>query len=115
LAGLQNDEALFASPLYTNINQDLSIHYVPLMVMSYLGTLKTLLYGPWLWLVGANLWTIRLPMVLAGAATICLFFHLASPLIGRLGAFCGAFLLATDPLFLLTATYDWGPVAIEHL
>jgi 4-amino-4-deoxy-L-arabinose transferase-like glycosyltransferase len=115
LAGLQADEALFAAPLYTNINRDLAVHYVPLMVMSYLGTLKTLLYAPLLAVAGSNIWVVRFPMVLAGALTIFLFYRLAVPLTGPRPALAGCFLLATDPLFLLTSTYDWGPVAIEHV
>jgi len=32
-----------------------------------------------------------------------------------MAACIGALLLATDPAFLLTNTFDWGPVALEHL
>ena len=31
------------------------------------------------------------------------------------GALLAAVLLATDPTFLLTDTFDWGPVALQHL
>jgi hypothetical protein len=46
-AGIQDDEALFASPLYYPLGRELQLrafhHDVPLMMMSYLGTFKTLL------------------------------------------------------------------------
>ena len=62
LAGVQNDEALFASPLYQIQNQDVPApiwqRRVPVMVMSYLGALKAFLYAPVLGLFGASIWTI---------------------------------------------------------
>jgi 4-amino-4-deoxy-L-arabinose transferase-like glycosyltransferase len=85
------------------------------MVMSYVGTLKTVLYAPILTAFGANVWSVRFPMVLAGAATIHFFYELMSEAENAQAARFGAFLLATDPIFILTDTFDWGPVALEHL
>ena len=90
-------------------------HCVPLMVMSYVGTLKTLLYLPILRIFGPNVWSVRLPMVLAGAVTIYFFYKLVRQSAGAGAALLGVSLLATDPTFLLTDTFDWGPVALEHL
>ncbi len=119
LAGIQSDEALFSSPLYPNINQYLWTRpwriNVPVMEMSYLGSLKSFLYIPILQILGANVWTIRLPMVLVGAVTVSVFYKLTLSSLGRKAALLGVFLLATDPLFVLTNTFDWGPVALEHL
>lgn len=84
------------------------------MLMSYLGSFKSFLYLPIFEILGANVWTIRLPMVLLGAATIFVFYKLAFATLGRNSALLGAALLATDPLFLMTNTFDWGPVAVEH-
>jgi hypothetical protein len=118
-AGIQADEALFSAPLFPHINNDLRLsllpHHVPLMVMTYIGSLKTLLYWPIFRIFGANIWTLRLPTVLLGSITIFFFFHLAGASGGTRVAVVGAFLLATDPVFLLTNTFDWGPVALEHV
>ena len=118
-AGIQADEALFSAPLFPHINNDLRLpllpHHVPLMVMTYIGSLKTLLYWPIFRVLGASVWTLRLPVVLVGAITIFFLFHLAEASGGARGAVIGAFLLATDPVFLLTNTFDWGPVALEHV
>ncbi len=118
-AGVQTDESVFASPVYLYMNKEfrarLFHHDIPLMVMSYIGTLKTLLYWPIFAWLGANVWTLRFPMVLAGAATVFIFFLLATRAAGPRAAIIGLALLATDPLFLMTDTIDWGPVAIEHL
>jgi 4-amino-4-deoxy-L-arabinose transferase-like glycosyltransferase len=118
LAGIQTDEALFGSPVYLNTDNHLWGRLarldVPLMVMSYLGSLKSFVYLPILEIFGANVWSIRLPMVLAGAVTIFIFYQLLLASVGRNAALLGAFLLATDPMFLMTNTFDWGPVALEH-
>lgn len=119
LAGVQNDEALFAAPYYQPNARDFCITVfhkrIVLMVMSYIGTLKTALYAPILAVFGGNAWSVRLPMVLAGALTVFLFYYLLQRSAGRRAALLGTFLLATDPAFLLTDTFDWGPVALEHL
>src|SRR5579862_1965153 len=118
-AGIQADEALFSAPLFPYIGKDLRLpllpHHVPLMVMTYIGSLKTLLYWPIFRTFGANTWTLRVPVVLLGAITIFVFFQLARASGGTRAAAIGAFLLATDPVFLLTDTFDWGPVALEHV
>lgn len=121
-AGFQDDEALFASPLYEPIGKELQIrafhHNIPLMMMSYLGTLKTALYWRWLPLAGSSVWAVRLPMAFAGAVTIFFFYRLillSETRSAGAAAGLGAFLLATDPVFLLTNTFDWGPVALEHV
>ncbi len=119
LAGIQNDEALFSSPLFNTLGTSLWSrlrHFdIPLMVMSYLGSVKSLLYIPIFQLFGASVWTVRLPMILVGTVTVFVFYQLVSHLLGRRAALAGAFLLATDPLFVMTNTFDWGPVALEHL
>src|SRR5690242_5107532 len=118
-AGIQADEALFSAPLFPHINKELRLPLlprgIPLMVMSYVGSLKTLLYWPVFRIFGANLWTLRLPAALLGAVTVLFFYKLASLSGGTWTAAIGALLLATDPVFLLTNTLDWGPVALEHV
>lgn len=118
-AGIQNDEALFATPIYTFTPNNLTVtifrHQVPLMVMSYLGTLKTLLYVPIFTILGVTVWSIRIPMVCAGALTIFILFNLTRRSAGRRVALLVILLLATDPIFLVANTFDWGPVALQHL
>jgi 4-amino-4-deoxy-L-arabinose transferase-like glycosyltransferase len=114
---VQNDESLFAVPLYQGMTRDLRLfhHNIQLMVMSYVGTVKTFLWAPVLHVFGPNIWSIRMPAVLVGALTIYLFHRLLK-LAGvsrAVAAVCTA-LLATDPVFLLTNTFDWGPVVLEH-
>ncbi len=121
-AGIQEDEALFSIPFYSALPREYKIrtahHDIPLMVMSYVGALKSWIYWPLIQWFGSSVWTIRLPVVLAGTITVFLFYYLVRDSGGPRSAFAallGAVLLATDPVFLLTNTYDWGPVALEHL
>jgi len=121
------DESLFAGPYYQPAAREFRLrlfhHDIPLMVMTYIGTLKTLLYWPLFAIFGPGFrahpaqaaWVLRLPTVLAGAATVFIFFYLAERSAGRRTAVIAAILLASDPTFLLTNTFDWGPVALEHL
>jgi 4-amino-4-deoxy-L-arabinose transferase-like glycosyltransferase len=60
-------------------------------------------------------WSTRVPVILAGAASIWLLYQLLLKISGRRAALIGCLLLATDAAFLLTSTFDWGPAALEHL
>ncbi|MGC8792761.1 MAG: glycosyltransferase family 39 protein [Bryobacteraceae bacterium] len=116
---MQTDEALFASLIYEprSLEHFVQIFQVriPLMVMSYLGGLKALVYAAWFRLWPPSVWSLRVPVVLAGAGSVCLFFRLLNKTLGRRAAWIGAILLATDTSFLLLTTFDWGPVALQHL
>jgi hypothetical protein len=118
-AGLQNDEVLFAAALYRPATATFSfdvLHYnVPIMLMGYLGALKTWLYAPILLLWAPSSFSIRVPAALIGSLTIWIFFLLLEKLHGRRAAWVGALLLATDSMVLLTTSFDWGPVALQHL
>lgn len=116
--GLQNDEALFAGPLFppkaANVVK-IGHSRLPLMLMSYLGTLKTLIYRPIFAIWGTGVRATRVPMLLAGAGSIWLFFLLLRRIAGYRAAVIGCGLLAADTLYLLTICFDWGPVALQHL
>ena len=126
-AGIQMDEALFAGPYYQPAAREFRLrlfhHDIPLMVMTYIGTLKTLLYWPLMAVFRSHFaahpswtpWVFRLPTVLLGALTVYVFFYLAERSVNRRTATVAALLLASDPTFLLTNTFDWGPVALEHI
>ena len=85
------------------------------MILSYLGALKTWVYDAVFIVFPPGPISLRLPTLLAGAATVWLFFLLLFRVAGRASAWLGALLLATDPSFLLNETIDFGPVAFHHL
>jgi 4-amino-4-deoxy-L-arabinose transferase-like glycosyltransferase len=107
-AGLEDDELLFVRPLFPS--------WTPtLMLATYVGALKSHLYWPIFKIFGANVWSVRLPMVIGGAFTIWIFYYLAMRATGRFGAMVAVALLATSPAFVLTNTFDRGPVVLVQL
>lgn len=120
LAGIQDDEVLFGAAVYHLPTSTVyAAHFfhrqLPLMLLSYLGALKSLIYFPILDRIRPSYLTIRLPMLLAGTLTIWLFVWFLERAHGRRVAWVGGLLLATDTVYLLTTCYDWGPVALQHL
>lgn len=119
LAGIQNDEALFASQIFTGGYPPFSLvlfgHHPPLMVFAYTGALKTYLYWPIFKLFAPGPYSLRIPVLLAGTITILLFYYFARRIAGERAALFAAVLLASDATFLLSNTFDWGPVALQHL
>jgi hypothetical protein len=117
--GLQNDEALFGGAFFEPkgaiFSQTFPQLRFPLMLMSYLGTCKAWMYRQIFRAVRPSLSSIRVPMLLAGVATIWLFDKLLRRIAGARAAVLGTSLLAADSIFLLTDSFDWGPVALQHL
>ncbi|MGP0076095.1 MAG: hypothetical protein ACLPWF_29600 [Bryobacteraceae bacterium] len=120
LVGIQADEVFFATAVYklpgsTVFDAQVFHQQIPLMLLSYLGALKSWIYFPILYLVRPSYLTVRLPVLLIGAVTIGLFVRLLERAHGRAVAWVGGILLATDTVYLLTTCFDWGPVALQHL
>ncbi len=118
--GLQNDEVLFAGadfgvPGSWIFSLGLFHRHIPLMHMNYLGSLKSWIYAPILAIFPPGVWTVRLPVLVIGSATIWLFVKLLRSLHGDRAAWIGGTLLATNSIFLITTCFDWGPVALQHL
>ena len=117
--GIQNDEAFFSVALYrpSNVASVLSVfkHRIPMMHLNYVGTLKSFLYAPILKVWPPDRISVRLPVLLAGVAALLLFALLARRASNPAAAAAAAGLLATDPVFLLTNLFDWGPVTLQHL
>jgi len=117
--GIQDDEVFFSYPIYNGAgiaaNLRFAGHTIPLMDLSYFGALKTWLYYAIFSLAPPSRWSVRLPMVIAGVATIWLTWEWVRDLAGQRAAAFTVALLATDSIFILTNTFDWGPVALQHV
>ncbi|HWQ56290.1 MAG TPA: glycosyltransferase family 39 protein [Bryobacteraceae bacterium] len=117
--GIQNDEALFAAGLWDPAgllyHRRAFGHDVPIMLMSYLGALKCWVYAAIFRVWEPTQWSIRIPVVAAGGLTVWLFFLLLRRIASERTAVAGCVLLAADTSYLLTTTFDWGPVALQHL
>jgi hypothetical protein len=120
LVGIQDDEVLFATAVFhvpTSTVFDTHVFHreIPLMLLSYLGALKSWIYFPILMRIRPSYLTVRLPVLLIGTVTIWLFIWFLERTHGRRVAWVGGVLLATDTIYLLTTCFDWGPVALQHL
>jgi len=87
---------------------------IPVMVLPYVGTLKTILYLPILEFLEVTVTAVRLPFLLIGATSVWLFFAILERVCGRRTAIIGGLLLASDVSFLVGTTYDFGPIALLH-
>ena len=117
--GLENDEVIFGGSFLKPYGGAYTVQIgharIPLMVMTYIGTLKAWLYRPLMRNFGTGLIVLRLPMLLAGIASVWLFYRLLYRIAGLRAAIIGCALLAVDSTYLLTICFDWGPVALQHL
>jgi hypothetical protein len=118
--GLEDDEVLFTTPFFhlagaSVYDMTLAQRKIPLMLLSYLGTLKAALYLPILCFFEPSVLTIRLPVLLLGCATIWLLYRFLEMIHGPRAAWIGGLLVATHATFLMTTVYDWGPVALQNL
>lgn len=116
--GIHTDEALFSAGIYEPIDRSYTVTIfkkrIPLMVMTYVGTLKSVIYRPIFAVWQPSAASTRIPVMVIGALTVWLFYRLLLRTCGARAALAGCALLATDPVFLLTTKWDWGPVAIQH-
>ena len=118
LLGPQQDEVLFASVLLKPYDYTHHLVIGPVTVATmldfYLGALKAWLYAPLVRWFDTNVYALRLPVVALGAATIYLVYWCLEQTSGRRAALFAAILLAADPTFILTTTFDWGPCVLQR-
>lgn len=89
-------------------------HTIPVMVIQYLGSLKAWLYWPLLTYLNVTPMVLRVPLLLTAAGSVWLSFGLLDRISGRPAAIAGSLLLATDSVFLIASTYDFGPIVLLH-
>jgi len=115
--GIEADEALIGNGIYEGgapwYSWKFGGYEVPVMLISYLGALKTWLYSALFAIWAPGPLSLRLPMFLVGAATIWLFFAFLDRAVGRRAAWIGTVLLATDTSFVLLEMSDFGPCVFQ--
>jgi hypothetical protein len=116
--GLEDDEVLFAAPILhlpaAIFSTQVFHKQLPLMLLPYLGALKSWLYFPIFESAGPSVLAVRIPVLIIGTLTMFLFVWLLKTTSGAAAAWVGGALLATDTMFLFTTCFDWGPVALQH-
>ena len=86
-----------------------------LLALPYIGTLKGYIYAPILTLFGTTPLSIRLPMILLGAAGIAMTFAAARRTIGTTSAILIALFLAINPEIVQRLRHDLGPAAPDFV
>lgn len=129
LPGLQYDECLAAAPAVNFVRgvenaEPMHIrpsvirpfgHPLPVMVMPYIGPVKTLLHAPFFVLFGISTVTVRLLPLMAGLASLVLTGWLCRRLWDRTVANLAVVLVALDPSWVYYLTRDVGPAALAVL
>ena len=117
--GIQTDEAIFAGGIYPPFAGQFIVrifkHDVPLMVMSYVGSLKSLIWRMIFFLWQPSPASVRIPALLLSALCIWLLYRLLAATVGVRAGLAAAALLATDPMYIMYSRYDHGPVVIQHV
>jgi hypothetical protein len=117
--GIEADEAIVGNGIYEHgapwYSWRLGDFELPIMMISYLGALKTWFYNVLFLIVHPRPVSLRLPMVLIAAVTLWLFFALLDRTVGRRAAWIGMVLLATDSSYVLMNAADYGPVTLQFL
>lgn len=117
--GIEADEAIVANGIYDHgaswYSWKIAGAEVPVMLISYLGALKTWFYKGVFLLGPPRPILMRLPMLLFAAVALWLFFELLDRTIGRRAAWIGMVLLATDTSYLLLNMADYGPVTFQFV
>ncbi len=116
--GIEVDEALITNAIYEGGAPLYSWHFggteIPIMILTYLGALKAWVYNAIFLIWAPSELSLRLPTLLLGVPTIWLFWKLLRDVLNERAAWIGAALLATDTVFLLTETIDFGFVALQQ-
>ncbi len=115
--GLHQDEALFLKAIDDPAGCAFSIFQgkVALMIMPYVGTLKSALYVPYLKWVPLSPFAVRLPLLLALIAIAGLSLRCWLGFGSVSAVALTAVLFIAHPLFVLPIVMDWGPVGLQLL
>jgi len=109
---IEADETLIANGIYARgapiYSWKIGATELPIMMLSYVGALKTWLYNGVfeIWKPGPV--SLRLPMVLVAAAALWPLFVFLDRTVGRRAAWIGVVLFATDPAWVLLSSIDFG-------
>jgi hypothetical protein len=115
--GIEADEAILGNGIYEYgapwYSWKIGGAELPVMMMSYLGALKTWLYSILFAVTPPTAVSLRLPTMLLAAATLWLFFRLLDRAVSRRAAWIGLALLACDSSYLLLNVPDFGFVTLQ--
>lgn len=120
--GLQYDESLFINAATTGGPGSDSTHFVakryagvPVLLMTYIGALKSWLMAPVFAVFGVSVESVRVPMVIVLVLTLIVVVAIVWRYAGPWLAVVAGLVAATDPVYAMMSRSDWGPVALAGL
>lgn len=127
LPGIHHDELLPAIPAIHLIKGETKAYHIdtwactiagrtfPIMVMEYMGSLKSYLLAGVFSLFGTNVVSFRLTGILVSVLGLMFMARFAAENFGWKVALFSVWLVATDPSFIIFTKTDFGPIAIPFL
>jgi len=112
--GLEEDEMLSLAAIIKPVEATGWFGKLPIMIESYAGTLEALTYREVFRIVPPGVYSVRLPVLLLGTATLFLFFLFFRLTLGDAAALIATALLAADPIFVITTVLNFGMDAVQH-
>ena len=117
--GLYYDEVLFARSVVSKNDSVYELALwrmrIPIMVMPYLGALKSWIYAPIAQLIGISAFSIRILPILTGMFSLILIYKTVQILLNNKSALIFLIILSTLPSYIFHVRLDWGPVALSIL
>lgn len=113
--GIFNDEILWGNAALGGIDDSmiiLKIFDVPIMLMSYIGALKSWLYYPVFKIFGVSPYSIRIPMILCGSISLLMVKWVTTQLFNSKIAAIVMVILAIDSSFVTQTRVDQGPIVL---
>jgi hypothetical protein len=113
------DEALYVNAALGGIDQTTfmtkSFGPIPILLMPYIGALKSYLYYPIFGFFGVSPITMRLPMIFVTASALYLLHLFLRRRLGDLLAICVLLITAFNASFVIFTRLDFGPVVLDFL
>jgi hypothetical protein len=117
--GLHYDEMLFVNAALGGLDGSFiayAVHGIPLMLMPYIGAVKSFVYAPIFLLMGVSPASVRLPGILLTALSLLLLYASCRRATGKSGLALGILaVLATSPSLIAFTRFDVGPNVLELL
>jgi hypothetical protein len=114
---MQTDETLFAAGIYPPVS-DVPLLFgkpFPRMIMTYVGTFKSMLYRPVMRWAGTGPYQVRMTGIVLSALGVALFGWWLVRASGSRAALLALAVLACDPVYVMYSRWDHGPVVTLHL
>jgi hypothetical protein len=117
--GVMYDEALYVNAALGGVDKTtfmtMTFHGFPILLMPYIGALKSYIFFPIFALFKVSPITMRFPDILLSAGALFVLYKLLREQVGKYLSFCIITLTALDASFIMFTRLDNGPVVLDFL